>query len=166
MEESALPQEDLHPVRSVKYTSVAMPPDYKEVRLIFDDEPGPKPDRKLLKREGWKIVPAVDHPGYERTKRKFRRAEVFLRGATTGACVNFAAEEALERGADTVTVELEYSTTGDSDADTLSDRAREFFKTLPAHLRNDPRLHVTPVDVSRPVRESYRSRARRRGKRY
>lgn len=77
---------------------------------------------------------------------------MIIHGAGAGACVAFAAEDALKEMADVVFVDFSYTKTIGEGADPILTRARHFFEQLPSRFANDARLVVKPVGIRERVK--------------
>jgi hypothetical protein len=105
-------------------------------------------------RQGWDMAENLYDPAYQKAKERFVGATVVIEGAGSGACVAFAAEDALKEKAHRVVVDFAYTKTSNEGSDPVQTRARKFFEQLPSRYASDERLLVKPLDV--------RSRLRRR----
>lgn len=112
---------------------------------------GEHPDQlhlaQLRKKQGWIMAESTDDPLYRCELPRFKDAKVIIHGSGAGACVAFAAEDALEAGASVVEVDLNCVKTSGEGLAPLLTRARHFFEQLPSRFSNDSRLIVLPQDI-------------------
>lgn len=93
-----------------------------------DERPEQKPLQILRGLQGWVVAESPDDPLYIAAKPRFRNAYVKINGSGAGACVAFAAEDALKEGALLVEVDFEHVMTSNEGADPILTRARHFFE--------------------------------------